>query len=151
MKDVWILMLMVYFANMAFDLFMGQLEALFFHYGWHELTKAKNKALHGMLFVSRTLVGLMISVPMGFLIWDPWPFTLWVLSLILSFPFMHDGAYYVVRHDLNHRIYPKGWFDQSTTSVAWTDKWMTARLRIIFLLQGILALTISIYLTCGKN
>ena len=44
------------------------------------------------------------------------------ISLLLSFPFFHDGADYTRRHELDNKMYPKKWFDQSTTSTAWTDK-----------------------------
>lgn len=53
--------------------------------------------------------------------------------LIISSPFFHDGFYYYVRHRLNPLIYPRGFFDQSTTSTAFLTKYLTPIVRIILL------------------
>lgn len=42
----------------------------------------------------------------------------WVLFAVLGFPLLHDGIYYMTRNFLDENIYPKGFFDVSTTSTA---------------------------------
>jgi hypothetical protein len=46
----------------------------------------------------------------------------WILFILISalvFPFLHDGFYYQVRNWLSKgRVYPVGFFDQSTTTTA---------------------------------
>ncbi len=40
---------------------------------------------------------------------------------ILSFSFIHDGAYYCQRNDLDATLYPKRWEDSSTDSTAFLE------------------------------
>ena len=40
-------------------------------------------------------------------------FKLWLLGigLMLQFSLIHDGVYYLTRHNITHRLYPKGFWD----------------------------------------
>jgi len=60
------------------------------------------------------------------------------IGSMLIFPFFHDGAYYTQRHNMNKNIYPKTWFDQSTTSRALMTKVFTPLVRVISLIVGVL-------------
>lgn len=45
------------------------------------------------------------------------------IFLVMQFPFLHDGAYYLRRNQLDKNTYDKNtWFAQSTTSNALSDK-----------------------------
>ena len=56
---------------------------------------------------------------------------------MLAFPFWHDGTYYQMRWNLD-RVYPKGFFDDTTTSDAKFNFDFTQRL--LMLLFSILIL-----------
>lgn len=64
-------------------------------------------------------------------------FNWWLISLPLVFSFLHDGSYYFTRNKLNRSIYKKGWFAQSTTSTAWSTKFLTPVIRTIMFITGV--------------
>ena len=73
---------------------------------------------HSMFTVQRSFVAAIISVGC----YTDWLNCLFiVVALACCFPFFHDGMYYVTRQKLDG-IYKKGWFDQSATSTAKSDK-----------------------------
>lgn len=63
-----------------------------------------------------------------------------LLGLTMIFPFFHDGSYYTERNRLDG-IYPKKYFDQSTTSTAFSDRYITPLVRVILLVVGLMLLT----------
>jgi len=63
--------------------------------------------------------------------------TLSVIGFILIFSFLHNGFYYMFRNKLNSEIYPKGFWSQSTTSIAKFTKFMTPTVRTILFCLGI--------------
>ncbi len=97
---------------------LGEFEARFYHY---KSEKDKNNE-HPMFAFSRLLVFLL-----AFIITD-WKFTLCYMAM---FPFFHDGAYYTQRNYMNHTLYAKKWFAQSTTSTALTTRIFTPIVRTI--------------------
>jgi len=66
----------------------------------------------------------------------------WVLAsligMALCFSFVHNGAMYLTRNNLDNTVYKKGWMDQSTSSVALTTKFMTPVSRTIQFILGLL-------------
>ena len=67
-----------------------------------------------------------------------------VVCFMFMFPFFHDGAYYARRHYYNPKIYPKRFWDQSTTSTAVLTKFFTPLVRTLCAVAGI---SIYIYIT----
>jgi len=80
------------------------LEALMFH------RKIFIYNIHIYLTLIRGLVCIPLSVQNEWL-----PFLIFCL---FTFPFIHDGIYYTTRHLLNKNVYPKMFFDRSTTTTA---------------------------------
>lgn len=76
-------------------------------------------------------------------VWVPlWIIAGWKIALCLGamFPFLHDGMYYVWRNRIQPGLYPKKWFDQSTTSTALSTKYMTPAVRSGIFLLAIISL-----------
>jgi len=59
------------------------------------------------------------------------------IACMFVFPFIHDGMYYLRRNMLDPDIYPKGFFDQSTTSTAILTKFFTPMVRTVCAVIGI--------------
>ena len=74
------------------------------------------KDLHKQFFWTRTIVATVFALLMcgsNYILWFPI-----MVSLGLSFPFFHNGFYYVTRNKIDSNVYKKGFFDMSTTSIA---------------------------------
>lgn len=81
-------------------------EAFLFHNN-----KFKTKHKHVIMEIIR----ILFAIPYIYMSNEPLIFGLFIG---LSFPFLHDGIYYTIRHILNQKMYPKMWFDRSETSTA---------------------------------
>ena len=80
------------------------LEALMFH---------KKMFIHN-IHIYLTLIRGLVCIPLA--VQNEWlPF---IIFCLFTFPFLHDGIYYTVRHLLNNKIYPKMFFDKSYTTNA---------------------------------
>lgn len=132
--------------NQVFDMVEGAREAISYQNinRREPLAKKPNQWLHGFFLIARTIVGALTVIPLMFLMPSFWPIALYTASLMLSFVFMHDGAYYTTYNILNPLVYKKKWWDQSKTSVAWTDKFMTAPIRTALYILSILCLILCI-------
>ncbi len=113
--------ILLYIIWILYSLLEGKKEAHYFSYKMRAVISKKTVVLkvdeHVWFTLQRALVVSLIFF-MNFSILHVF---FLLLSLALCFPFFHDGMYYVQRKKLDG-IYPKGFFDQSTTSTAKMDK-----------------------------
>lgn len=118
------LILVSFLLWLIYSFIEGKREAQYFY------MKLKSTVANSMLFKQDehklfTIQRLTVAALVIFLLWGA-GINIFNCGIILTcfgacFPFIHDGEYYVMRHQLDG-IYPKGWFDQSTTSVSLMDK-----------------------------
>ena len=102
----------------------GIFEALLFHF--------KKIKLPFDIHIIFGFVRLCLFIPL--LIYSEERF-IFAISSIFMFPFLHDGFYYLTRNILSGgKLYPKTFFDQSTTTTAKIS--LGAFYRIILFLFG---------------
>jgi len=120
--------------GIVFTLFTSKLEA---YYYTHEINDSEpdNFNEHPLFMMIR----LCVIIPL-------WILTSWdiILCYMGMFPFIHDGNYYRWRHKLNPDIYTKTWFAQSTTSTAWSTKFLTPVIRTSLFIVSVVILFILI-------
>lgn len=111
---------------MVFSTVSGYLEA----YYWALYPNVNQRWSHVILTLFRGIVLLPVLWYEG-----------WVNALCASlvFPFLHDGAYYQTRKSFDKNTYPKGWFDNSTTTGALLS--FPSSVRIVMALIGVSLLT----------
>lgn len=126
-----LLLLFIGYAILA-----GAIEAYLYHFQFTRpaqniFNSKENKDLHPMYMVQRLVVGIGFVHGEGF-------FTglMLLIGLAFTFPLMHDGAYYEIRHWLNPNTYPKGWKSESTTSTAKME--FDLKTRIIMFAIGVI-------------
>lgn len=108
----------------------GRREAYYYNSLWKGLSSIYiiPANLHPLFTIQRSIIlGVICLIN----------FDWWLISLPLVFSFFHNGMYYLTRHELNYRIYPKGWWDMSTTSTAFTTKLFTPVIRTTLFIVGI--------------
>lgn len=100
----------------------GYREAWYYYYRVRAFNSAED--LHAIFFIQRGIPLLIIGYSFSWII---------ALGCAFVFSFFHDGMYYKQRHKLKENIYPKGWWDDSTTSTAVLELklWMRVGLLII--------------------
>lgn len=94
-----------------------------------------HKNMHPHYTIQRiiVLIPLFYNVYADYGIWNAAIFS---IGLGFMFSFFHNGFYYITRHKLNNKIYPKGFFDQSETSTSFIE--LGAKFRTAMLGIGIL-------------
>lgn len=110
-----------YLLWVLFSILEGRREAFYFSYKMKAsitLQKGLKTDEHVMFTIQRALVFALAATACYSNLLNT---SLILFSLMLSFPFFHDGMYYFTRNRLDG-IYSKKWFDQSTTSTAKSDK-----------------------------
>lgn len=102
-----------------------------------ERAKPNTDVNHVIFTVQRGMVFMLFASIVG---WAN------ALLLVVMFPFIHDGQYYVKREELNPGVYPYKWFDQSTTSKDYLTRFFTPIIRTaLFGLALITYILIAIY------
>lgn len=112
---VYIITILVYLIWWAFLMCSSNFESKY----WALRNKTSNifnsKNEHTVLTYMRILIGIPLSVILFY--YYGWYCLFGIISMILSAPFFHDGAYYYFRNKLDGS-YPKGFKDVSHTSTA---------------------------------
>jgi len=108
-----------------------------YHYHYANKTDEKKKNLHPLFFCQRSAVAI-VALCLGF---SP----LMLLGLAFTFPFIHDGFYYIRREKLRPGTYPKGFTSNSTTSTAKIE--IPYEWRFVLFIIGIALWLTAIYLT----
>lgn len=113
---------LVYLLWVLYCIYEGKREAYYYSFKIKALINTQQSSKitdeHTVFTIQRSFVVFMIIFSFFSNYYDS---SILLLSLALTFPFLHDGAYYVARHNLDG-IYNHGWFSQSATSTAVSDK-----------------------------
>lgn len=132
------LLIMVLFI--AYSAMEGWREAIYWHvkggsryYDWFPKVEE-----HVLFTIQRAITIIMGSILLFFtgLHW-----CLCITSMVgyaLTFTFIHNGIMYLTRNELDPTVYHKRFWEQSTSSVAKTTKFMTPVSRTIQFVVGIL-------------
>jgi hypothetical protein len=114
--------------------------------------KSKAGNIHKLFTYQRSVVASMLCLAFYFLVYDDSLLYLtntfiFGVVLILTFSFIHNGAYYSTRNNLDKNVYPKRFKDTSTTSTA-NNEFNYDERKGMFIL-GILLLIATIIKTWG--
>jgi hypothetical protein len=114
-------LLIAYLLWVLYSIYEGEREALYFSFKMKASLTQQQSYKHNehVMFSIQRLFVVVLTCIACYVNWIEC--SLVVVSLAACFPFLHDGMYYETRKKLDG-IYPKGWFDQSTSSTALSDK-----------------------------
>lgn len=136
------ILLLLYILWICFSALEGQREAMY----WRILgmTSVTPSIEHKLWTCTRMTIVAMIALGATTQNNNIFSLMIYILCLVLSFPFIHDGFYYLARHKLDNSIYPKGFWDQSTTSTAFLTKFNTPIFRTIYFAISLFLLYICV-------
>ena len=142
--DVNLILLTFFIAYSAFE---GWREAIYWYvkigsrfYDWFPKVEE-----HIIFATQRAIVLLMGGLLLFFTGMSWWLTLISVIGCALTFSFIHNGFMYLTRNNLDPTIYHKRFWDQSTSSVAKTTKFMTPISRTIQFVLGVL-LNIGVFI-----
>jgi hypothetical protein len=137
------------FVWVIYSIIEGKREAFF----WHHRMKSsdyeffKDIDRHPLFAIQRGLMLVSISISTYYIL-DSFLLSLYIFLMnCLIFSFFHNGSMYLERYkmsiivnqnDSTKWLYKKGWWDQSTTSTAWSTKIMTPISRTIQAIIGLI-------------
>lgn len=111
-----------------FSCLEGSRDARYFH-NQVSATKPVKENSHYIFFLERTIV-FALTTYIVFLDTNILTTFFFSSGLILVFSFFHNGVYYTQRNKLNPLIYPKKFWDSSTTSQASIELNVKARVAL---------------------
>tara|TARA_R110000868_G_scaffold203969_8_gene451963 strand:- start:3026 stop:3466 length:441 start_codon:yes stop_codon:yes gene_type:complete len=132
--------LIILILFIIYSAFEGWREAIYWHvkggsryYDWFPKVEE-----HVIFTIQRAIVIIMGSILLFFTGMTWYWCVASIIGYALTFSFIHNGAMYLTRNNLDNTVYPKRWMAQSTSSVAKTTKFMTPTSRTIQFVFGIL-------------
>jgi hypothetical protein len=138
-----ILLVTVHLLWLCYMLFEGLREGFYWHFKNHSRVQCDYE-IHPVFAAQRGIV-FLITFLLFLSKFELAPSMIFTFSLMLIFSYFHNGAYYLTRHRLDKKLYPKGWKDQSITSTARMTKIMMYRNRTLLMILGYAA-TVATYL-----
>lgn len=112
----------------------GKCDAYFFYSRNSDKSDKSDAYKINWLFALLPLIGVIYGI--SFKALDTGVF---IFSLILIFPFLYTGMYYWAGNFIDKSIYPKKWFDSSTTSESFLEFSIVPRIFLAFVgLVGII-------------
>lgn len=133
-----------YLLSIIFAAAEGVREAIFWKYAANILPTKDNKELHKFFLIIRACFGISLCLFVYGASNSVITTSLFCISSMLIFPYMHDGFYYWKRNQLDPGTYPDTFHDMSNTSLAWTDRFFTAEARIVMALNSFVILILSV-------
>jgi len=115
----------------AYSYVEGRRDGFYYHAATMNGDSNKHN-LHPLFTAMRAIFGFALSALIGHLI----PVLLMCAAFIFTFSYWHNGEYYKTRHELDPKVYPKGWSSTSTTSRATFD--LSFNQRCLMLVIGVL-------------
>ncbi len=109
-------MTIILFLSFIWSFLEGRREAQYFYYKWKLPNPTKVVDEHFEFSLQRFFY-VLLSTSTSYLLFG----LIGLLSfflIALTFPFMHDGSYYLRRNQLNNKIYLLKWKDSSDTTTA---------------------------------
>ncbi len=135
--------ILIYVGWLFFAAASGYVEAQFFHMVDHNKTWREN--IHYSLTVQRFFVWVIII--MGQLDKNcRWSLMFFGAAYLFSFSFIHDGVYYMIRNELDERVYPKGWASHSETSNSIWEFILTPKNRLIGFILSVALAGVGLYI-----
>lgn len=118
------------------SLLEGCRDSFFYHYRMNS-TKPDKYNIHWLFTLER---GILLSAIcfINSIYFSTVNTIIFTSSLILIFSFFHNGMYFTVRHLLDKTLYPKKWFDNSTSSTATIE--LSAVARAIMMAIGLIGI-----------
>ncbi len=117
----------------------GVIQGYLYHYR-NTSSAPKNENLH---LAYGTIRLMILSLMIYGLKESAWMELCFAVGLVLIFSFFHNGSYYRTRNILDSAVYPKRWWDSSSTSKAFLE--FAVKTRLILLGLGIASLTLSYF------
>ena len=135
-----ILLLLLFVVSIFFFMLEAKRDASYYHNSMTSSNPVKEN-LHWVFFATRTIVLGLIG---GICLYNysALKTCIFMASLCLVFSFVHNGVYYATRHQLDNNVYPKGFWDDSTSSTATIE--LNAKTRTIMAVIGIVGVVITI-------
>lgn len=95
-----------------YTIYEGIREGYYMHYRMNYANAVEN--LHTIFTIQRALVYLL-STSLFFLTMNPVIAIFATIGIILIFSFIHNGTYFLTRNNIDKKIYPKRFFDDTVT------------------------------------
>jgi hypothetical protein len=136
-------MTIILFISFVWSFLEGKREAQYFHYKWSLPNPTIVKDEHFEFTLQRFLY-ILFSALTAYLLFG----YLGIISFFtisLTFPFFHDGSYYLRRNQLNNKIFNLKWKDSSDTTTAKISLNYKNR-KILFITGFVISLICDLYL-----